>query len=58
MPRKTRDDSNLDLWDRYLDQLPVVAALLWEDGEATDAAAHAAELIEACFHEAEQLERP
>lgn len=53
MPRKTDD-----LWEHYLEQLPVVAAMLWEDGSAEDAAEHAGEIIEACYKQACELERP
>lgn len=62
MPRKDRTEESearlLVLWDHYLEQLPTLAALLWEDGTAEDAAAHAVEIIEASFKEAERLERP
>jgi hypothetical protein len=56
--RKTSETRSADdLWRHYVEQLPMIAALLWEDGTAEQAAKHAAELIEACIAEAEELER-
>jgi hypothetical protein len=56
--RKTSEARSTDeLWRHYVEQLPMIAALLWEDGTPEEAAKHAAELIEACMAEAEELER-
>jgi hypothetical protein len=55
--RKTSEARSTDeLWRHYLEQLPMIAALLWEDGTAEEAAKQAAELVEACMEEAEHFE--
>jgi hypothetical protein len=55
--RKTSEARSTDeLWRHYLEQLPMIAALLWEDGTAEEAAKQAAELVEACIEEAEHFE--
>jgi hypothetical protein len=54
--RKTSETRSADeLWKHYIEQLPMIAALLWEEGTAQDAAKNAAELIEACMEEAEHF---
>jgi hypothetical protein len=59
MPRKAKvSRSDMDqLWNRWIEQLPTIASLLWDEGEAKDAASHAVELVEACMAEVEGLER-
>jgi hypothetical protein len=45
-----------ELRHHFIAQMPMIAALLWEDQTAEEAARDAADLIEACMHEAQDFE--